>query len=382
MKTGNMFLKYSSWFYIGVLTLIISCNPRIQEENISYKYSRQYLALYPPAGEIFYSKLERVKRNDQNICGLNIYLTNTLSDFKAYYFQINNSKSEKSDGKIFIPFFSDSLKLQKAVLYIWASTENATTKEYSMNITYEPKQLFRSAGKSSYSNDLITIGETDLVLVEKQVSDFIIYSPATDEINFARKEFTNNKSTEANEVEIIAKKIIKNLSDHQGTPSDSMDGISSFAQYQRAMEGKDKVWCGNFADIFSYAGACLNIPIRRIGLGSTYDSIEDPVIMNAEGHTTTEVYDIQKKEWYLVDLTFNLLKVYVNGKENHPLNFIEFYYSINDPLMEKLLMIEEYNTEKNEVLIIPITESRFYHDYKKFYKLNQRFAFGTKNGFI
>ena len=120
MKTGNMFLKYSSWFYIVVLTLTISCKPRIQEENISYKYSRQYLALYPPAEEIFYSKLERVKRNGQNICGLNIYLTNTLSDFKAYYFQINNSKSEKSDGKMFIPFFSDSLKLQKVVLYIWA----------------------------------------------------------------------------------------------------------------------------------------------------------------------------------------------------------------------------------------------------------------------
>ncbi len=359
-----------------------SCETQKVEENISYKYSRQYISLYPPNEEIFYSTLERVKKSDQNSCGINIYLTNTLSSFHSYYFQINDSKPEATESKIFIPFTLESLKLQKIILKIWADKGNTLTKKYSMNIVYEPKQLFQSAGKSSYANDLITIGETDLLMVEKQIADFITYSPTIAEKDFAKSEFGNTFLNETERIKEIAKTIIKNLSKHTGTPTDSMDALSPFEQYRRALEGQDMVWCGNFADIFCYAGTCLNIPIRKIGLGSIYDSAEDPVIMNAEGHTTTEVYNLQNKEWYLVDLTFNLLRTFVKGKENDPLNFIEFYYSINNPLVEKSLMVEEFNIEENKSLTIPITESKFYHDYKKFYKLNQRFVFATKNGFL
>ncbi len=377
-------IKMKSFFFIVFIfsmLLLQSCNNT--EPESSFRFSGDYISLYAPVDELFYSKLERVNQND-SVCGLKIYLSNTLTDFKNYFFTINKSAPEKSDSFVFIPFNKKISKNENAEIEIWAACENDLTKKYSMNISYEPQQQFESAGKTSYSKNIITIGETNLPFVARSVTDYLTCSPTADEINFVKQEFEKNiskKNTVSEKVKILAKEISDKLNSHRGTPSDYMDALPALEQYKRAMSGQDKVWCGNLAEIFSFVCVCFDIPVRKIGLGVIYDSSSDPVIMNAEGHTTTEYYDVTEKKWLLIDLTFNLIDAYVTGYENHKLNILEFYYALNNPGIEKKLMVEEYDAENHKMILNSISKSRNYLSYKKFFKLNQKFAYAYQGGY-
>jgi len=69
----------------------------------------------------------------------------------------------------------------------------------------------------------------------------------------------------------IAKAIIADLEEHRGIPSDEMKGLRPFQQYERALSGRDHVWCGNIAAIFSQACNSLGIPCRRIAMQRPFD---------------------------------------------------------------------------------------------------------------
>jgi hypothetical protein len=76
-----------------------------------------------------------------------------------------------------------------------------------------------------------------------------------------------------------------------------MDTLSPLDQYQRAIEGKDKVWCFNIASIYTGLATAADIPTRLVGLGGEVNGIK------VSGHAAAESYLSSEQSWGLVDLT-------------------------------------------------------------------------------
>ena len=170
------------------------------------------------------------------------------------------------------------------------------------------------------------------------------------------------------------------LDPHRGIPSDEMNKIGAFAQYERVMAGNDHLWCGNIADIFSYACNALGIPCRRIGM-NRHNPVQPPAdapyrLLLAEGHGTTEMFSAQKNQWLWIDLTFYILGAYLG--EEGPLNMAELHHHLNDPARLSRLQIVEYDPQTRTERRVPALESGKRDALLNYFKQDQEFHY-TKN---
>ena len=139
------------------------------------------------------------------------------------------------------------------------------------------------------------------------------------------------------------------LETHRGVPSDAMGKLSPFDQYRRVMAGKDRLWCGNIATIFTQASNALHIPARRHRHGNRVGppappGKEGPVLLLAEGHGTTEIFSDRLDGWVWIDLTFGILAAYLG--EEGPLTMAELYVCLNEPALGKAVAVGHLRTRR------------------------------------
>ena len=156
-----------------------------------------------------------------------------------------------------------------------------------------------------------------------------------------------------------------------------MGKLSPFDQYRRVMAGKDRLWCGNIATIFTQASNALHIPARVIGMNRVGPPAppgkEGPVLLLAEGHGTTEIFSDRLDGWVWIDLTFGILAAYLG--EEGPLTMAELYVCLNEPARAKRLQLVIYDPKSRSTRKVPALESDKKDSLFNYFKQDQEFHY-------
>jgi hypothetical protein len=118
-------------------------------------------------------------------------------------------------------------------------------------------------------------------------------------------------------IQKISRYILKYAGANKGIPSNMMDSLSPSKQFEYAKHKQSAVWCGNFADMFSFYAYCAGITTRLVCLEGKIGDV------SKAGHSFNEAYIKELKQWVFVDLTSN--SVFVQSPSNQYLNSIDFY---------------------------------------------------------
>lgn len=110
--------------------------------------------------------------------------------------------------------------------------------------------------------------------------------------------------------------LLKQVDAARGIPNDSMDFISPYKQFTRAIQGQSKLWCGNFTAIVSCFLEAAGIASREVCMEGNLHSVY------TSGHSLNEVFIPELNNWVMVDLTSQAVLVSFKGKY---LNLLDLY---------------------------------------------------------
>lgn len=333
--------------------------------------------LYPRREAVTLRGMERLRDG----FGVELKVENSLRDFSHFVYRVNGAAAQRSsDGKIPIRFQDKhSPAMQSATTSVKAvSVAGVESKPYAISINFYPKELYAAGGQTAPG--YIIIQQTDLALTTSRVEDWILHRPSPGDVDFARKTWGRLFSLSHSDYEnacALAKSIMDDLEPHRGIPSDEMGKLAPFDQYRRVMAGKDRLWCGNIAGIFSCACNALGIPCRIIGMNRAGPSQPEgqggPVLLLAEGHGTTEIYSDKMNGWIWMDLTFCILGAYL--KEDGPITMAELYSHLNDPNRVQSLRLSVYDPKTRTAKMSPLLESGQKGGLFNYFKRDQQFHY-------
>jgi hypothetical protein len=333
--------------------------------------------LYPRREDVALVSMERLRDG----FGVELKVQTSRRDFSHFLVSVNGAKAQRSaDGRIPIRFEDKhSPAVQTTTTSIKAvAASGAESKPYAICINFYPKELYASGGLTAPG--YIIIQQTDLALTTSRVEDWILHRPTPGEVEFARKTWGHLLSAGRSDYEnacALAKSIMDDLEAHRGIPSDEMGKLTPLDQYRRVMAGKDRLWCGNIAQIFSYACNALGIPCRMIGMNRAGPAQPEgkggPVLLWAEGHGTTEIYSEKLNGWAWMDLTFHILGAYL--KEEGPITMAELYAYLNDPNRAASLRLNVYDPKTRTAKIAPLPESGQKDGLFNYFKRDQQFHY-------
>jgi hypothetical protein len=91
----------------------------------------------------------------------------------------------------------------------------------------------------------------------------------------------------------------------EGNPTSTINGLSVFQQYKASFSGQ-KLWCGNYAQIFNLFAGSANIRSRVVHIGRNFGGL------NGNVHIFNEYFIPELKQWAALDLLFNNI-MYTNA---------------------------------------------------------------------
>lgn len=336
----------------------------------THQSSQGYATVYPAANNLFYTDVENVSdSSDTDSLSIKMYFRNSYANFSGYKFLLDEQLASTKFGDAFVFRFS-----KKAKENVYHTLKVAVNDDvYFIKVSYDPKQFLENNGRTTSENGFF-IHETDITFQEVSTQKFIRYQLNESEKIEARKEFSiavENVKSQKEKAQLIATTLLDKLAHRRGVPSDAMNSISPLEQYRKAKNEKDKVWCGNLADIFLYACSAYDLPARLICLGNTFKEGVDPLIYNADHHSIAEVY--YDESWHLIDMSFYVLDA--KNKEGRILNFVDFWHLMNIPQERKGLTITIYDLKDKKIKDIPVEQAPKYDRLLTYYKQNQKFSF-------
>jgi len=98
-------------------------------------------------------------------------------------------------------------------------------------------------------------------------------------------------------IQKIGSYILSALDDRRGAPSKIMNGISPLEEFYFARNKKSEVWCGNFANIFSFFANQSGVLTRYVAQEGDKNN----------QHVFNECFVKESNQWVLVDLTYKLI---------------------------------------------------------------------------
>ena len=344
-------------------------------------FESTYWDLYPTREEAYLQSVTRLT----NGVGVEIALRPGSSDISHFEFARNDGEFQRSDdGRITICFEENHRpEPQLSSTRIRALSSNGSSqKTYTVDINFYPKELYAASGQTAPG--WVILQNTDLRLSSTSVDSWILQSPTAEEKTFAGEKWGylvgEGRSDYEGAME-IGKSVLADVEGHRGIPSDTMRDLSPFQQYERVMEGKDHVWCGNIAGMFSYACNALDIPSRVIGMNHAADPDQEGDgyrVLLAEGHGSTEIFSRDLDQWVWIDLTFYILSAYLG--EEGPINMAELYQFLNEPARLKSLRVDVFDPETKSVSSELATESSKMGSLLNYFKRDQQFHYTHKSG--
>ena len=245
----------------------------------------------------------------------------------------------------------------------------------TLGFDYTKSQTYKESGRTResvvelcYSSIPSTNGNLYPMSEWQQSSPFTTEQEILEVKQFL-KDSLQIKTTD-NDIQIIEKisfYILKNIGSCKGIPTDEMNTLSPFKQFNLAKAKQSKVWCGNFSDIFSFYAQCAGITTRLACLEGKIGDI------SKSGHSFNEVYIKELKKWVFVDLTSNSL--FAKSSSNQYLNSIQLYnlYKLSPKDVTITRFINDSIKQENFEVVKP-----FYDDY---FQSNNQFVFYNNTQF-
>jgi hypothetical protein len=242
--------------------------------------------------------------------------------------------------------------------------------------------------KADYSNydpntsdDVVIVNSSSIPIltnsflkVDKWKSDYS-YVPES-EIIAARDILTHEihitlKDTDLEKVKKIGKFLLDKMNDKRGIPSAQMLPSTPYQQYLKAINNESKVWCGNFAHIYTFFANLAGVTTRQVDVNSNIGS----VITSA--HAFNESYINELNCWAFVGL--NSSKILVYNKNHRPLNALDLfqlrkmkvYEGISACVYSDTALFEmPYQKVNQSELTYFKREARFTYNFPETYELN------------
>ena len=349
--------------------------------RVTLNFDTNYWDIYPCKEAIYLRSLKHLSGG----VGVELTLDSSMDGFSHFEYSTNDEPFQRNiDGKIFISFnekHTPEASLSKTRIKSVTKT-GKTSKIYTIDIDYYPREIYTAS--SNTSPGYVIVKNTDLLLSSSRVEDWVLYKPNEKEKAYAKEKWgslVKKGNTDYENAMVITKAIIDDLETHRGTPSDEMIKKHPFTQYERALAGKDRVWCKNIAEIFVYACNSLGVPCRGILMAhqvipQTSNKV-DYMVLLAEGHGSTEIFSNNLNQWVWIDLTFYVLNAYLG--EEGPINLAEFYRYLNDPARFENLRITVYDPKTGTQKVESVLESSKKASLFNYFKKDQRFYY-TKIG--
>ncbi|MDA0748726.1 MAG: hypothetical protein O2954_19590 [bacterium] len=347
--------------------------PEIKPATEIVNLQSNYWERYPRREPIALGAVQQISEG----LGVRLSLKTSVKNLSHYIVTQNEeTPQENKDGEVNVRFRAlGDAKPQHITTEIQAiSASGEKTTPHKITIGYYPKEFYAASGQTTQS--WVIVQNTDLSLQQSTVEDWIVDIPSEADRAYAKKQWgdlIHNLESEYEKAQALAKTIMTALKPHGGVPSDNMREAPPFEQYERAISGKDHVWCGNHAAIFSWACNALGIPARRIGMNYPYGTDGDHTLLLSEGHSTTEIFSETLNRWIWIDLTFNVLGVHLAGQA--PVNMHELVQFLNDGSRIQALTIVEYDPVSKEVKRSPVTESSKKAALFHYFKRDQQYRY-------
>jgi len=233
-------------------------------------------------------------------------------------------------------------------------------ESFSLGLNYVTDKTYQKAGRKRASDVELLYSSAGLDNEQIQSKDFWKQSSALT----TEEEVKDVSSILKNDIKIlypdsaiekikkIGAYILARLQSKQGTPSDTMDKLSPQQRFDHALNNHSKVWCGDFADIFSLYANTAGITTRLVCTEGEAHGIPK------SGHSFNECYIPELKQWVFVDLTSGTL--FVQNSQGNYLNSIDFYNA--HLLRSSDLKVTKF--ENDSLFETPYLVNRsFYKDY-------------------
>lgn len=286
---------------------------------------------------------------------------------------------ENRSGAVAVLFDERNPEPQHLELLLQAvSKSGQKTRPFSIKLGYYSRAHYAAADQRT--KGWLVVQGSDLSLCGSSVADWIVELPSAEDRAYARRRWGRVVAPLASDHEkaqAIARDLIRTLRPHEGVPSDRMRFASGFEQLARAEDGRDHVWCGNYADIFSAACNALGIPVRKIDMQYVWSTKGDTNFEVAEGHRTTEVFDRARNRWIWMDLTFGFWAAHLDDRE--PLNMAELVQALADDRRLERLRVMECDPERAIERIVSVEESKRGDDLFRFFRQDQRYRYARRS---
>ncbi|HYK56409.1 MAG TPA: hypothetical protein VEV15_07995, partial [Flavisolibacter sp.] len=176
-------------------------------------------------------------------------------------------------------------------------------------IIFFQRDAFQYQPYANYSS-LYSSQKDNLKKWEKFTHDFS--SAEFKEAKYLTDSICNGAKSTLAKTLLLSATLFSHFREQIGEPSVAFSSLSPLNQYKQLFLSKtDKLWCGNFAQIFSFFCWSQGIICRNI-----------EIMQPGDRHVLTECYLPETKQWVMVDPTFNLLLV--ENSKGVPLDLISF----------------------------------------------------------
>ena len=177
----------------------------------------------------------------------------------------------------------------------------------------------------------------------------------------------NSNDSSFSKIKKIANYIYKQIDACRGIPISKMDELSPLNQLYYAINKKSKIWCGNFADIFSFISNASGIKTRLVCTEGKINEIFK------SGHSFNECYIEELGKWVMVDITSKM--IFARTSSGCYLNTIDFFNS--HQLNQQDIQIDTY--ENDSILLRDYSKFKNFYDY--YFNYNTQFVFYLNSQF-
>jgi hypothetical protein len=260
------------------------------------------------------------------------------------------------------------------------TAEGERSPEYFLNLQYNSNAQDAAAGRTAFSR--ITVRDSNLSIAYSRAADWIVNDPSEEDRAYAQERWGHLIEPGASRWEhtqAVTCSLIRDFATVRGTPSDVMNGLHPFRQYERLLAGEDRCWCANICEITCHALNSLDIPARLIRMRHTYHNAAEGVpgrdfeLLLAGGHTVVEVYDATSGQWMFFDPTAQRLGV--RDAAGHYLNFFEVHLQVNQPHRAAGLTLDAYDAEADTLSVEKFADSPKRPNFTHYAKREQRFYY-------
>ena len=221
-----------------------------------------------------------------------------------------------------------------------------------IDLSFYPRELYAAAGNSGPGR--IIVNSSTLVFGTMRTRLIRKYDEG--DLAWARRRWAGDAgrapASDTADAQRIVSSVMRQLVNSIGIPSDAPGTPRDM--FERAVDGKDEVWCDQLVQITHLAMTAAGLDARVVRTGSGCNTVGELCFWTVDGHVTMEYYSREEKGWFWIDPSLGVLAVSI-GETDLSLN--QLTQIVGTP-MERELRFRYYDARSRTVETIRASDPR------------------------